>query len=361
MTKRLAIIFAALCLLLCGCTDGAIKRLSEAGYDFDYTVENNTGSTSVNVYNWGEYMDEDLNKAFEKVTGIKVNYDTFQTNEMLYSTLKSGGSNYDVIIPSDYMIGRLIEEDMLLPLDFGNIPLFSNVDPTFKNPQYDPQNMYSVPYMWGTVGIIYDTTKVTGSIDSWTALFDEQYRNQILMFDNSRDTIGIALKILGYSYNTASEDELREAYDLLAAQKPLVQAYVMDQIFDKMEGGEAILAPYYAGDAIMMMENNENLDFVIPKEGSNIFTDAFCIPKGAPNKAAAEMYINFMCLYDAGSANVEAVGYSTPLLDVFEGLDSDIKNDGISYPDDLTQFEAFYNMPDATRKLYDRLWMDLLK
>ena len=359
--KRFTAVLAALCLLLTGCADGAIRRLAGAGYDFDYTVENTTGSTVVNVYNWGEYMDEDLNKAFEKVTGIKVNYDTFQTNEMLYSTLKSGGSSYDVIIPSDYMAGRLIEEDMLLELDFANIPNFSNVDPQFINPPYDPQNRYTVPYLWGTVGIIYDTAKTAAPVDSWDALFDPQYQGQILMFDNSRDALGIALKALGHSYNTTGEDELRAAYDLLAAQRPLVQAYVMDQIFDKMEGGEAILAPYYAGDALAMMEANADLAFAVPKEGSNIFTDAFCVPKGAANKAAAELYIDFMCGYNAGSANAEAVGYSTPLLDVYAGLDPAVRDDGISYPADFSLFEAYANLPRETRDLYDKLWTDLLR
>jgi spermidine/putrescine transport system substrate-binding protein len=357
--KKIAFILAV-CLLMAGCTgDGAIRRLSEAGFEFDFTWENNTGSTSVNVYNWGEFLNEDLNKAFEAVTGIKVNYTTYQTNEALYATLRGGGSNYDIIVPSDYMIGRLIEEGMLEELDFGNITRFDNVDPRFKNPQYDPEGRYSVPYMWGTVGIIYDKTRVSAPIDSWRVLFDPQYAGQILMFENSRDAFGIALKVLGYSLNTTDEGELREAYDLLLEQKPLVQAYVMDQIFDKMEGGEAILAPYYAGDALLMMESNENLAFVIPKEGSNIFTDAFCIPKDAPNKAAAEMYINFMLLFEAGMANKDAVGYSTPLIDVFDALDDAIKYDGISYPEDLSMFEIFINLPPGTNRLYDELWTSL--
>jgi spermidine/putrescine transport system substrate-binding protein len=357
--KKLAIVLAFCVLLLTGCQSGALRRLEEAGFDFNYTIGNTTGSTAIYVFNWGEFMNEDLNKAFEAVTGIKVHYDTYPTNETLLSKLMTGGSNYDVIVPSDYMIGRLIEEDMLEELNFSNIPNFANVNSAFKNPEYDPQNRYSVPYMWGTVGIVYDTTRVSAPIESWGALFDEQYRGQILMFDNSRDAFGIALKTLGYSFNTTSETEIREAFDLLVTQKPLVQAYVMDQIFAKMEAGEAILAPYYAGDALMMMENNDNLNFVIPKEGSNIFTDAFCIPKGAANKAAAEMYINFMCLYNAGAANVAAVGYSTPLTDVFEGLDDEIKNDGISYPQDLTRFEYFINLSPETLRLYDRLWTDL--
>jgi spermidine/putrescine transport system substrate-binding protein len=358
--KKITIITLAL-ILLASCQSGALKRLEDAGFDFDYKIENTTGSTVVNVFNWGEFMDEDLNKAFEAVTGIKVNYDTYQTNEALYATLASGGSSYDLAIPSDYMIGRLIEEDMLLPLDFSNIPNFANVKPQFKNPDYDSENRFSVPYMWGTVGIIYDTERVSGPVDSWGVLFDPQYSGEILMFDNSRDAFGIALKLLGHSVNTTDENELREAYELLVTQKPLVQSYVMDQIFNKMEGGEAILAPYYAGDALMMMEANGNLNFAIPREGSNIFTDAFVIPKGAANKAAAEMYINFMCSFDAGMANVLYLGYSTPLVNVYQALSDDIRFDGISYPQDLSMFEPFLNLPRNIRDLYDQLWIELLK
>jgi spermidine/putrescine transport system substrate-binding protein len=357
--KKLAILLAAGILLLAGCADGAMKRLEDAGFDFGFTWENNTGSSSINVYNWGEFMDEDLNKAFETVTGIKVNFDTYSTNEVLYSKLMGGGSNYDVIVPSDYMIGRLIEEGMLAKLDFNNIPNSANIDPKLKNPGYDPENLYSVPYMWGTVGLIYDKTRVSSPPDSWSALFDPLYSGQILMFNNSRDAFGIALKTLGYSVNTTDETRLEEAFELLASQYPLVQAYVMDEIFDKMEGGEAILAPYYAGDAITMMGNNQNLAFVIPSEGSNIFTDAFCIPVNARNKAAAEMYINFMCLYQAGKANMIATEYSTPLLDVFASLDESVKNNGISYPQDLSMFEYFQNLPEDTRRQYDRLWTRL--
>ena len=357
--KKLTIILA-LALLLTGCsTASALRRLSEAGFDFPDKWENNTGSKSINVFNWGEFLDTDLNKAFTAVTGIKVKYTTYDKNESLYSKLRVGGSSYDVIVPSDYMIARLIEEDMLEKLDFGNISNFSNVNPDFKNPEYDPEGLYSVPYMWGTVGIVYDKTRVSSPPDSWMALFDEQYAGQILMFDNSRDAFGIALKALGYSLNTTDEGELQEAFDLLAKQKPLVQAYIMDQIFYKMEGGEAILAPYYAGDALMMMEENENLAFVVPDEGSNIFTDAFCIPKDAPNKAAAEMYINFMLQYNAGMANKLEIGYSTPLIDVYAALPDSVKNDGISYPEDKTRFEPFFNLPPATRTLYDQLWTNL--
>ena len=333
-----------------------------AGYEFTKnSIANDTGSTVVNVYNWGEYMNRDLNDAFEYVTGITVNYKDYPSNEVLYSTLKSGGTNYDVIIPSDYMIALLIEEDMLEPLNFNNIPNFSDIDPQLKNPVYDPENSYSVPYMWGTVGIVYNTTMVSEEITSWGALFDPKYSGNILMFDNPRDCIGIALKYLGYSYNTTDESEIRAAQALLVEQKPHVQAYVMDQIFDKLEGGEAAIGPYYTGDAITMMESNGDLAFVIPEEGSNIFVDAFCIPKGAKNKSAAEMYINFMCSYNAGYANMEEICYSTPLLSVYNDLDAEIAEDGISYPDDelRAKCEVFLNLPRSVRELYDSLWSDL--
>jgi len=321
-----------------------------------------SGGVTVNVYNWGEYMDTSLNDEFKAQTGIQVNYKTYDTNESLYSVLKGGGASYDVVIPSDYMIGRLIEEELLEPLNFENIPNFADIDPKLKNPVYDPDNRYSVPYTWGTVGLIYDKTKVLETPDSWGALFDERYKGEILMFSNSRDAFAIALKMLGYSLNTTDETQLREAYDLLREQKPLVQKYLMDEIFDKFEGGNATLGPYYAGDALTMMDANPDLAFCVPKEGSNKFVDAFCIPKGAKNKSAAEQYINFMCSAEAGRRNAEETGYSTPLLPVYADLPQEVKDDGISYPAfDDPRFELFLNLPPETRQLYNELWTDLLK
>ncbi|MCL1819810.1 MAG: spermidine/putrescine ABC transporter substrate-binding protein [Oscillospiraceae bacterium] len=316
----------------------------------------------VNVYNWGEYMDTDLNKEFEKEFGIKVNYKQYETNEMMYSYLKSGGAGYDVIIPSDYMIGRLIEEDMLEELNFSNIPNFSDIKPELKNPGYDPQNKFSVPYAWGIVGLIYDGGKINENLDSWGALFDVKYSGQLLMFDNSRDAFGIALKYLGYSLNTENEDEIYEAFELLKRQKPLVQAYTMDQIFDKLGGGEALLGPYYAGDYFTMLEDNPALIFAVPKEGTNKFVDAMCIPKGADNKENAEKYINFMTSTKAALANAEVTCYSTPVISAFELLDDDVKNDGISYPgaDILARCEEFMNLSEKTRKLYADLWTQLI-
>ena len=317
----------------------------------------------VNVYNWGEYIDEDIFDDFEKQTGIKVNYSTYESNETLYSILKTGGSSYDVIIPSDYMISRLISEDMLEKINFDNVPNFSLIDPAYKNLEYDPSGEYSVPYTWGTVGLIYNGDVVQEDVTSWSIMFDPQYAGQILMFDNSRDAMGIALKYLGYNQNTTDEAQLREAFDLLVQQKSILQAYVMDQIFDKMESGEAAIAPYYAGDYLVMVENNPSLKYVLPEEGSNLFVDAMCIPKGAENKENAEAFINFMCDTDIALAHSEVTGYApagTEAMKIFsEDLDEDL------YPvinpdkDVLANCDVFTNLPQETLDLYDSLWVDL--
>ncbi|MCI9511128.1 MAG: extracellular solute-binding protein, partial [Oscillibacter sp.] len=239
----------------------------------------------VNVCSWGEYIDEDLITQFEAETGILVNYQTAESNEALYSLLKSGAGDYDVIVPSDYMISQLIEEDMLEELDYGSIPNFSLVDSRFKNLPYDPENRYTVPYAWGTVGIIYNTTMIGEPITSWSALFDDQYAGNVLMFRNSRDAMATALSYLGYSLNTTDPIQLREAFELLkdAKSRGVYQSFVMDEIFQKLEGGNAAIGAYYAGDYLTMLENNEDLAFVVPEEGSNWFMDAMCVLKGAPH------------------------------------------------------------------------------
>ncbi|QNL45505.1 spermidine/putrescine ABC transporter substrate-binding protein [Oscillibacter hominis] len=329
----------------------------------------NTPNGEVNVLNWGEYISDgeddtmDVIKEFEEQTGIKVNYKVCSDNETLYSNLKQGDS-YDVIIPSDYMISRLIEEGMLQKLNFDNIPNFSDVMDNFVNPEYDPTNEYSVPYMWGTVGIIYNTSMISDSITSWSALFDTKYAGQVLMINNSRDAIGVALKYLGYSYNTTDTAELQEAIDLLAQQKAdgIVQAKVMDEIFGKMENGEAAIGVYYAGDFLTMQEVNPDLAFVVPSEGSNLFTDAMCIPTSAANKENAEKFINFMCSTDVGLANCEAIGYSTPLQSVYDALDEETRSNPVAYPPDevLATCEAFTNLPqDILKEFYTDKWLKL--
>ena len=316
----------------------------------------------VNVYNWGVYIDESVLEDFTAETGIKVVYDTFESNEAMYGVLKNEGASYDVVIPSDYMISRMIEEDMLEPLNFDNIPNFEDVDPALKNPDYDPENLYSVPYMWGLLGIIYNTSMVEETPTSWDIMFDENYSGQILMFNNSRDAIGIALKQLGYSYNTTDENQIKEAVDLLIQQKPLVQSYVMDDIFEKMQSGSAAIGAYYYGDFLTMQEVNPDLAFCLPEEGTNLYVDAMCIPKNAENKENAEIFINYMCSTAAGLKNCEEIWYSSPLLSVREELDPEVSGDPYAYPDEsiLSKCESFKNLPAETLALYDSEWTRLM-
>lgn len=324
-----------------------------------------SGGNVVNVFNWGEYIDESIFADFEAQTGVKVNYQTYDSNEALYGKLAGGATGYDVIIPSDYMIGQMIEEDMLEPLNFDNIPNFADVDPSLLNPEYDRENRYSVPYMFGILGIIYNSTLVREGEDmeTWDVLWNETYSHDILMFDNSRDAIGIALKKLGYSYNTGDEAQITAAVDELIRQKPLLQGYFMDKIFEKMEGANAAIGVYYYGDYLTMRENNPDLRFAIPREGTNRYVDAMCIPKGCEHKENAEAFINFMCSTDAGLRNVEETWYSSPLLSVREELDPETAEDPYAYPDSdfmETQCETYACLPAETRALYSSQWVRLL-
>ena len=340
--------------LTAGLLTGCVRSRDDVGGD--------TGSNVVNVYNWGEYIDESVLDDFEAATGIKVNYQMYDSNETMYSKIAGGGANYDVVIPSDYMIARLISEDLLAPLDFDNIPNFADIDPALKNPAYDPENLYSVPYMWGLMGVIYNTKAVDEEdLGSWDLLWNEKYAGDILMIDNSRDAIGIALKRLGYSYNTTDESQIREAVDLLVDQWPIVQAYVMDDIFPKLEGANAYVGTYYYGDYLTMYENNPDLGFYIPEEGTNIYVDAMCILKDAPNKANAEAFINYMCSTQAGLKNCEAIWYSSPLLSVREALDPEIADDPYAYPDAdiMAKCESYAGLPQNILDLYDSEWIRL--
>ncbi|MBO5343380.1 MAG: spermidine/putrescine ABC transporter substrate-binding protein [Ruminococcus sp.] len=339
--------------------------------DLDYYTRFKGKGISINVYNWGDYIsagaDEgtiDVNSEFEKLTGIKVNYTNFATNEELYAKLKGGAASYDVIIPSDYMISKMIKEDMIQPLDFDNIPNFEYIMENFRNQDYDPDNAYSVPYTWGTVGIMYDTTMIDipkEDID-WDLLWNEDYADQILMFDNPRDAFAIAEIMLGYSLNTEDEEEMRAASAKLLSQKKIVQAYVMDEVFDKMGAGDALIAPYYAGDALTIMEDNDALDFVVPKSGTNLFVDAMCIPKSAKQKEAAEMYINFLCEPDIAFANIDYICYSTPHQAAFNMLDEEVQNSPITYPNQdfiRDKTSVFVNLSDEANQLMQDLWTEM--
>ncbi|MBR6624487.1 MAG: spermidine/putrescine ABC transporter substrate-binding protein, partial [Ruminococcus sp.] len=339
--------------------------------DKDYYKRFKGDDISINVYNWGEYIstgaDEgtlDVNAEFEKLTGIKVNYTNYATNEELYAKLKGGGTTYDVIIPSDYMISKMIKEKLIQPLDMENIPNFRYIMDNYRNLAYDPENAYSVPYTWGTVGIIYNAEEIDiprEEID-WDILWNKEYKDQILMFDNPRDAFAIAEIMLGYSLNTEDPAELKAAAEKLREQKDVVQAYVMDEVFDKMAAGEALLAPYYAGDALTILEDNEDLDFAVPKSGTNLFVDAMCIPTSAKQKEAAEMYINFMCEPDIAFANIDYICYSTPHSAAFDMLDEEVQNDPVSYPDSefiANKTTVFVNLSDDANEMMSQLWTEM--
>ena len=327
----------------------------------------------VNVCSWGEYIDEDLITQFEEETGIRVNYQTAESNEALYSLIKMGGADFDVIVPSDYMIGRLIEEDMLAELDYSAIPNYDLIDEQYKSLSFDPENKYTVPYTWGSVGIIYNTTMVSEPITSWRAMFDEQYAGQVLMINNSRDALMAALCCLGYDINTTDEAQLTEAFELVknAKDKGVYQAFVMDEIFGKMEGGNAAIAMYYAGDYLTMLENNEDLAFVIPEEGSNWFVDAMCVLKDTQHMAEAEEWINFIASTDSNLANMDYIWYASPNAEALaeypayyeeqngEALDPELYNIMAAPADVLDRCELYVNLPQETLKYYDKLWTQL--
>ena len=327
----------------------------------------------VNVCSWGEYIDEALITEFEEKTGIRVNYQTAESNEALYSLIKMGGADFDVIVPSDYMIGRLIEEDMLAELDYSAIPNYDLIDDQYKSLSFDPENKYTVPYTWGTVGIIYNTTMVDEPITSWGAMFDEKYAGQVLMINNSRDALMVALCYLGYDINTTDEAQLEEAFQLIydAKNKGVYQAFVMDEIFGKMEGGNAAIAMYYAGDYLTMLENNEDLAFVVPDEGSNWFVDAMCVLKSSQHREEAMEWINFIASTESNLANMDYIWYASPNTEALaeypayyeeeyeEPLDEEIYNIMAAPPEVLERCELYINLPQETLKFYNDLWTRL--
>ncbi|MDD7183091.1 MAG: spermidine/putrescine ABC transporter substrate-binding protein [Peptostreptococcus porci] len=319
-----------------------------------------SSSKVLNVYNVGDYIDEELINEFEEKTGIKVQYSTYDTNEMMYQKVKSGSTKYDLVFPSDYMVQKMSREGLLKKINYNNIPNYKYVDKDFLKNAYDPTNEYSVPYMWGTLGIVYNKKMVKDKVDSWDILWNSKYRKNILMFDSVRDTMGVALKKLGYSMNTTNQDEINKAKDLLTKQKDLVLAYVNDDGKDRMVGNEAMMGIFYSGDVPMMIEENEDLAYVIPKEGSNKWTDAMCIPKTSDNQDWAEEFINFLCDPDVNARNTEYIGYSTPIKKGWEQLPDDVKYDKSLYPDEeiLSKCEAFLDLEENIKK-YDRAWVEL--
>lgn len=354
--------FTVSLLLVC------LTAFSASAYENEEFYKGSEGTT-INVFNWGEYISDtyedgtiDVNAEFEKLTGIKVNYVTYESNEDMYPKIKNGGASYDIIVPSDYMIERMISEDMLMTIDVNSIPNYKYVSDSYKNMYFDPENKFSVPYNVGMVGLIYNTKMVEEKPVSWTALWDERYAGKILMIDNPRDAFAVGQKILGYSLNSTDEKELADVAQLLIEQKPNLQGYVMDEIFNKMESGEAAMVPYYVGDFILMQDVNPDLDFVYPEEGVNIFVDSICIPKCAQNYEAAIKYINFMLDPEVALSNAFYIGYATPNTGVLEHPDyAEMRENQYLYPseENMPDVEYFHNLPQESLAMLSSLWNEI--
>ena len=371
---RAVIAVAAVLALVIGCAAVLGSRSGGQNVVSEYTMtelpEGPEEPVTINVYNWGQYIadgsDESLDiiAAFEEAyPNIKVNYSTYDSNEIMYSKLANGGITVDVIIPSDYMIARLISEDMLLELNYDNIPNYQYIDETFRNTSYDPENKYSVPYTWGTVGIIYNSKYVDeADVTGWELLWNEKYTDKILMFGNSRDAFGITQYMLGYDVNTTNEAELQECAQRLMEQKPVLQQYVMDEIFAIMQNEEAWIAPYYAGDYLTMAEENPDLKFYLPEhQGFNLFIDAICIPTCAKEKEAAELFINFLCDPKISAANMDWVCYSTPISEAKQFLDPEVAESEVSYPaeEKLIKASSYAFLSPETTRLVEALFMEV--
>ena len=324
----------------------------------------NKNNEQVIVYNWGEYLDPEVLNIFEEETGIEVVYDEYETNETMYPKVASKAAEYDVVCPSDYMIQKMIENNLLAEIDFDQVPNIKNIDPNYikQSRDFDPENKYSVPYCVGTVGILYNKTMVDEPVDSWDILWNDKYKDNILMQDSVRDAFMVALKKLGYSMNSTDPEELEEAKQALIDQKPLTQAYVVDQVRDKMIGNEAAIGVIYSGEAIYTQRENSDLEYVIPKEGTNVWIDSWCILKDAPNKENAEKFINFLCRPDIALMNFEYITYSTPNTEARKLIeDDDIRNSTIAFPD-LSQYknlETFRYLGEDADHLYNELWKEV--
>lgn len=319
------------------------------------------GKETLHVYNWEDYIDPAVIDLFEEEYNVNVKYSAFTTNEDMFALLQSGATSYDVIFPSDYIIQKMIAEDLIIPIDYSLVPNMENIDTSLSSGmEYDPDGAYSVPYMWGTVGILYNTTMVDEPITSWDVLWDEKYDDNILMLDSIRDTMGLALVRLGYSLNTHDEGQLAEARDTLIEQKQYTLSYVVDQGKDKMVRGEAALAVVWSGDAAYSIAQNPDLDYVVPEEGSNIWVDAMVIPTTSKHQELAHAFIDFMCRPDIAQMNAEYIGYSSPNTAAVALLDEQTRNDERFYPPQevIARCEAFCDL-GAMLEVYNEMWSEI--
>jgi len=361
----LVLLVCLLVLTACGGSDEPLISADQLTGTYTRDLE----GTELNVFNWGEYISDgsegslDINKAFEELTGIKVNYTNYESNEAMYAKMKSGAVAYDIIIPSDYMIQRLISEDMLQPLDYSKLTNYSYIPDQYRGLYFDPEEKFTVPYCVGMVGLIYNTTMVEEPITSWSAMWDERYDNNILTFNNPRDAFALAQLRLGQDVNTDDPADWDAAAELLKEQNKVLQARVMDEVFNKMEGGNAAIAAYYAGDYLLMKENNEDLAFVYPEEGTTFFVDSMCIPNNAQNYEAALLYINFLLETEVALANAEAIYYASPHTGVMQHEEYSLKDNEFLYPTEeaMPAVQYFHDMTPETRSYYEGLWEDVLR
>jgi len=344
-----------LCLLCAAVALGGFA-LAETETDKPYA------GTTLTVYNWFDYIAPEVISLFTEETGIEVEYVNFTTNEEMYTKLVADPSAYDVIFPSDYIIERLVNEGMLAELNYDNMPNTAGIIDWLQNPAYDQGGKHSVPYMWGTVGILYNPEMTGGEITSWQALFSAEYQGEVIMMNSVRDTLGVALKTLGYSMNSVRQSELEQARDLLIKQKQdgIVSGYLVDETKDKMVANEAAIAVMWSGDALYAMEKNESLAYCVPEEGSNVWVDGMCVPAASENKDAAEVFIDFMCREDIAQMNMDYIYYSTPIQAVVDNMDEETKaNETLNPPQDVVdRCEFFLDISDSM-DLYEEIWMEV--
>ncbi len=359
------VLVLVLAFVFLGGEEADIQEEEDDGYVAYVTMPEHpvpmTGET-ISVYNWGDYIDPDVIDVFEAETGIRVIYETFETNEDMYAKIAMGGSAYDVIIPSDYMVERMIREELLQKIDWSHVPNVKNIDPRFMNEAYDPEAAYSVPYTWGTMGILYNRETVVKTPESWDVLLDETYAMDMFMLNSPRDTLGIALVMNGFDLNSTNPEELKVAQDMLIAQKPIVLAYVVDEVKDKMISGEASVAMVWSGDATYCMSESDELDYVLPPEGSNIFYDSMCIPHNARNVSGAEKFIDFMCRADVAAMNYQYVGYAIPNSAAVELMGAEEYNASpVNNPPQaaLDNCQVFRYLGDEQR-IYDQVWTEVI-
>ncbi len=368
MKKKICVIVAVLLIVGLFIISGFGASNTEVTVETTEYYTNDFNGVELNVFNWGEYISDgsegtlDVIGAFEKLTGIKVNYTTYESNEAMYAKIKSGSVSYDIIIPSDYMIARMRNEGLLREIDYSKIPNYKYIDNYYKGAYFDPEDKYTVPYSVGMVGLIYNKTMVQEEPDSWGVMWDERYKGNILTFNNSRDAFAIAQFYLGIDVNSTDRADWDKAAAKLKEQNPLLQGRVMDEVFNKMENNNAALAPYYAGDYLTMADVNPDLGFVYPKEGTNIFVDSMCIPSNSKNYEAALMFINFMLETEVALANAEYICYATPHTGVLAHEDYSLADNNILYPENQNEIktEYYHDLDDETRAYFEKLWEEVI-